>query len=109
MALSGCETMDALDKSFAKSINIASQTQSGQPEQPEQPVQVQTVTVKSGFKTVNVRQEPSKQAPVVTKIPGGMEVAKIDENEHWIKVKLDMEDGSQTIGWISNEVVETKQ
>jgi len=109
LVLSGCATMDAFDKSLANAINqsngLNQEASQDQPAQPE-PAPAQTVKVKAIFKSVNVRSEPSKQSSVVTALPGGIEVAKIDENDNWTKVQLEMEDGSQKIGWVSNELLE---
>jgi uncharacterized protein YgiM (DUF1202 family) len=106
--------MQAMDKAIADSFNKANaekaakeQTEQTPQSVTDQPEPVQTVKVKSIFKTVNVRSEPSKQATIVTTLPGGMEVAKVGETTGWVQVKLDMEDGSQVVGWISDETIET--
>jgi len=125
MILHGCATLEAMDKAIADSLNKANadkaakeqseqamqSNSAAQPEsvsagQPESVTAVQTVKVKEAFKTVNVRSEPSKDAPVVTTLPGGMEIIKIGEKDDWIQTNLEMEDGSHVIGWISSEVIE---
>lgn len=123
MALSGCTTMQAMDKAIADSIakqNAANKAREQAPEAMQQPnnadqqeaqpaAAIQTVKIKKAFKSVNVRSEPSKQSSIVTTLPGGMEVAKVGETTGWVQVRIDMEDGSQIEGWISDETIEVEQ
>ena len=100
LLLVGCaETMKAVDHGTAKIIHAIT-------DGPNQQGQVQTVKVKSTYKSVNVRSEPSTLNPPITTLPGGMEVLKISENADWVQIRLDMEDGSQMDGWISKKMVE---
>ncbi|MGO9378799.1 MAG: SH3 domain-containing protein [Dissulfurispiraceae bacterium] len=72
--------------------------------------QVQTVKAKSQYKSVDVRAGPSMDKPVIESIPAGMEVLKIGENTEWVRVKLEMDDGSTEDGWLKKEMVdETKK
>ncbi|MBF0558520.1 MAG: hypothetical protein HQL08_07040 [Nitrospirae bacterium] len=68
--------------------------------------QTQTVKIKAKYKTIALKSEPSIKASVIEHVPGGMEVLKISENNEWLQIRLDMEDGSQLEGWISKKMVE---
>jgi hypothetical protein len=94
----GCaKTMKAMDEGAANIIHAIT---------PGHSQQEQTVKVKSTYKSVNVRSDPSTLNPPITSLPGGMEVLKISENADWVQIRLDMEDGSQMDGWISKKMVE---
>jgi uncharacterized protein YgiM (DUF1202 family) len=68
---------------------------------------LQTVKVRADLKSADVRQDPSTHNPPITTLPGGMEVLKIAENDQWVQVRLDMDDGSTLDGWISkSDIVE---
>ncbi len=68
--------------------------------------QAQTVKIKTKYKTVALKSEPSAGASVIEHVPGGMKVLKISENAEWVQIRCDMDDGSQLEGWISKKMVE---
>jgi hypothetical protein len=65
----------------------------------------QTVTVKSKYKSINVRSEPDLHKPIVGTIPGGKTVEKVSANKGWVKIRFEGTDGSQLEGWISKTVI----
>jgi len=67
---------------------------------------IQTVIVKSQYKTIALRSAPSMDKPVIENIPGGMEILKISENADWVQVRLDMDDGSKLEGWVRKDMVD---
>jgi len=65
-----------------------------------------TVTIKSKYKSINVRSEPDQRKPIVGTLPGGATVQKLSANKGWVKVRFEEEDGSQVDGWIIKTVIE---
>ncbi len=68
--------------------------------------QKQTVTVKSKYKSVNVRSEPDTHKPIVGTLPGGTTVEKISSTKGWVKIRFEKDGGSQLEGWLSKSVIE---
>lgn len=73
---------------------------------PQAEPQPKAVRVKSQYKTVDLRSEPTVKASVVEHVPGGMEILEVSENAQWVQVKLDMDDGSQLEGWIDKKYIQ---
>lgn len=97
-------TVSSEQKGSLETANIGAQPEKVASKSPPNELN-RIVTIKTRYRTVNVRPDPSTRRPPIAKLTGGDKVEVTGEDRGWLKIRFGSEN-SRAEGWISKKLVE---